>query len=725
MIPKARLLDNSPKGAWQVWVYPFGERLSVSAVNATFVRDAPTLVESLSTVDPFGPGTATLKFPAVTMLDRLGSDDLWWLLPEADVDIVWVNADGDPVYRWEGYLVSFDFAANAAGGELSVTCQGALYQMDNYLAFPEYVYQALPYERAIARQFENRTDSRLAGFRTEFPSWWTTRYVAADYADGPAYLAPSGLEDGAPWSGLVTRTTGNFDTVLTSYVQGLLGSMHTDTGQFTLTLDQGRVPVLRHRDRKTSPDAATLEVNVLWPGVEIGGLSRDFSQRLNVVYGQGKALTGQTYSGMKVSADGSRTFYEPLAARRSVHPQVNNPWYTRATMRKEVNLSIYEGISQDEARIVARRHLERFSDPGVTGSLTLKVDPLLDGSVFPRELITAGQAIVIRGLFGQSEGHLFHITEASVTPDATSLTLDSKFRDQLTVQEVQVRGRDSLSPVRMITVGQFSPLVPDQLFPWSYEMGAGFIPKGSNALFRGMPSTIAFPWESWVRQRPPGDPQWADNYIRIGPASYNADENWANQLPGTGAFKPYAIRMSQAGEARMLQIAAYDSEGNLLQVPFHVSLYKTNGVTVQSMPMMAEEDEDPSIPYTSGQHYPFFRNAWERVRDNGQVINPETTQAVATAEIIVGYGTFFEKGGYWPGSSSMEGALPTGMLVDEQGFSWDLTNTDVNVNPQEPPETNLLYPERADIYIMVYCDAQAFQDVYFVGRIFRREPGTA
>ena len=724
-MPRAYLLDNSEKGSWQVWVYPMGERLSASAVNATFVRDAPTLVESLTTADPFGPGTASIQFPAVTMLDRLGSDDLWWLLPEADIDIVWVDPDGNPVYRWEGYMVSFDFSSTDAGGELGVTCQGALMQMDNYLAFPEYVYQPLPYERAITRQFQNRPDSRLAPMRVEFPSWWPTRFRAANYETTPDYLIPSGVTDGQAWSGLVTRATGNFDTVLTSYVQGLLGSMHTDTGQFTLTLDQGRVPVLRHRDRKSEVDETVLEVNVLWPGVEIGGLSRDFSQRLNVLYGQGKALTGQAYTGMKVSADGSRTFYEPLAARRTVHPQMNNPWYSRATMRKETNLTIYEGLSQDDARVVARRHLERFSDPGVTGSITLKVDPLLDGAVFARELITAGQAIVVRGLFGTDEGQLFHITEVTVSPESTTLTVDSKFRDQLTVQEVQMRGRDSLSPVRMITVGQFSPLVPDQLFPWSYEMGAGFIPKGSNSLFMGMPSTVTFPWESWTQYRPPSDTQWADNYIRIPAASYNSDENWANALQGTGAFKPYAIRMSQAGEARMLQIAAYDKDGNVLQVPFHVSLYKTNGVSVTSMPMMAQDDEDPSIPYTAGMRYPFFRNAWEKFRNDGQQLNPETTTSVPSAELILGYGTFFEKAGYWPASSSMPGAEPTGLLVDEQGFGWDLTNTDVNVNVNEPPETNLLYPERADIYIMIYCDAQQYQDVYFLGRIHRREPGTA
>lgn len=727
MIPRASLLDGSAKGAWQVWVYPLGERLSVTAVNATFVRDAPTTVSSLTTSDPFGPGTASLTFPSITFLDDLGTGDLWWLVPEADVDIVWVNADEEPIYRWEGYLASFDFSSSEVGGELSVTCQGAMFQMDNYLAFPEYVYAPLPYERAIARQFANRPDSRLGPFRTEFPSWWSTRFAASDYADSPTYLTPSGVADGDPWSGMVTRSTGNFDTVLTSYVQGLLGSMHTDTGQFTLALDQGRIPVLRHRDRLVTPDATTLEVDLLWPGVQMGSMSRDFSQRLNVVYGQGKALTGQTFTGMKVSADGSRTFYEPLAARRAVHPQVNNPWYTTTAMRKEVNLTIYEGMSEDEARVVARRHLERFADPGVTGSITLSVDPMLDGVAYPRELITAGQSIVVKGLFGRPEGVLFHITESSVGEESTDLTVDSKFRDQLTVQEVRLRGRDSLSPVRMITVGQFSPNTPDQLFPWSYEMGSGFIPKGSNALFRNMPSTIGFPWESWTTARPPKDPQWADNYIKIGPASPDADDNWANQLAGTGGFAPYAIRMSQAGEARMIQIAAYDAEGRVLQVPFHVSLYVTNGVSVTSMPMLSLDDieEDPSVPYAAGQRYPFFKNAWERFRSDGQALNPETTQSVASAELLVGYGTYYEKAGYWPSSSSTLGATPTGLFVDEQGFAWDLTSSAAGVNVQEPAETNLLYPERADVYVMIYCDAQLYQDVYFLGRIFRREPGSA
>lgn len=70
--PQSRLLDNSVAGYWRILVYPYGSRES-SALDVTFVRSAPTIVESLATADPFGPTTASITFPAITILDRLGS----------------------------------------------------------------------------------------------------------------------------------------------------------------------------------------------------------------------------------------------------------------------------------------------------------------------------------------------------------------------------------------------------------------------------------------------------------------------------------------------------------------------------------------------------------------------------------------------------------------------------------------------------------------------------
>ena len=45
------------------------------------------------------------------------------------------------------------------------------------------------------------------------------------------------------------------------------------------------------------------------------------------------------------------------------------------------------------------------------------------------------------------------------------------------------------------------------------------------------------------------------------------------------------------------------------------------------------------------------------------------------------------------------------------------------MNLQSTPEQNLKNDNAgvADIYVMIYCDAQAAREVYFLGRIFRSE----
>jgi hypothetical protein len=63
-----------------------------------------------------------------------------------------------------------------------------------------------------------------------------------------------------------------------------------------------------------------------------------------------------------------------------------------------------------------------------------------------------------------------------------------------------------------------------------------------------------FPWEDWTATHPPSDPQWRDCYIHIGPASANADLNWANRRASLTDFQAFPVRMSQAGEARLVQV---------------------------------------------------------------------------------------------------------------------------------------------------------------------------
>ena len=695
--------------------------------DVTLFRGIPTSVESISTTDPFGPAEASLKFGKVTLFDRRGQGDLWWCVPEANVDIAWV-VENQVVYVWEGFIASFDMTT-AAG--LSVSCQGALKQLDLYTAKPEYPYAPFSFEHAIARQFRDRPSLRVAQMKMEWPSWWNKPYVPDPKQYARGWMQPRGVTPGQPWSGMVTRTTGSWDPVLSSYIQQLLAAMQTERGQFTLLLNPGRVPVLRHRDRLADPDADTLLVDLLWPGVDLS-LSEDHTQKLNAVFISGRSVSGVTYSGMNISNDGQTTFYEPYAARRQVHPEVDNPWMDPTLMRREVHIQAADGMASDDAAIQARAHLRRFSEPGYTGSLTLNTDPQdQNGFLYPRQTISAGMNIQLRSLFSEPEGILFHITESSVSADgAVSLTIDSKFRDQLTVQEVMSRGRDALTPQKLLTTGSWQPNMPDLLFPWSYDLGAGWIPLGTGIDYQRVGGNERFPWPDWAKAHPPKDPQWKDMYIRVGPKNANADYNWSTPTniggdPLAPATNMHPILLSQAGQSKLVQIAAYDRDGNVMPVSFHFSIYQSNTADATSGPVINDQAVVDKYGYAMGQHFPFYPGAWETMDDNGVSQTPDTPQSESSAAIIVGWGNHYERCGYWPGQSSDPEDRPTGLFVNEEGFQWDMTSADggLLVNPQEDRATNMADLDRATAYCMVYCDDQGANEVFFRGRIFRTETG--
>ena len=622
-------------GYWRIIVDPRPSSSTNEAVDVTFVRGAATTVTNLSTMDPFGPGSATIIFTSVTLLDTPGTGDLSWLVPEANVDICWMKpqtagvnpTEDDVLYRWEGYFVSFEYGEEDAGSTLTVACNGAMKQMDNYLAYPEHLTQPISYEYAIERQFNtvNRPDSRLRdcipfketalsdpdfAFLGDSP---TNVFRVADYTNYNSkdaiynktmstYYKPVNLKDGDIWTGLLTRSTGNFEPVLTNYVQNLLESMQTPTGSFTLLLKDGRQPYFKHRKRLTAPDSNTLVVDVLWPGVKIS-VTQDFSQKVNVVYGSGKALNGDTFTNIVYDADGSRSHYEPFAYKSENYPKVrDNTSFNPDKMSKEVSLNFWAGLNTFDAKAVAQKHLELFSDPGITAQLTLNVDPqLIDGTGYARQTITAGMSILVKGLFGNQQGILFHITEHSYsgTDNTVSLTLDSKYRGQLTVQEVRQRGKDSLVVSRLLGVGQFKPSIDDLLFPWSYEQGSGFVPLGSKFLWdvsnRNNISIGDFPWTNLTTAYPPKSfnaSNTADattHYVGItGPADLeNADNNWSGIAP---------VMFSAVGTITAARFVAVKADGTPYKVPFHVSLWTQDGgggagLSYMATPKLADPEQ--------------------------------------------------------------------------------------------------------------------------------------
>lgn len=722
-------------GKWVVAVHRIGHGIQ----NISTFRGAPTKIGDMSFSDPFGPKQLTLTLPHVTYLEQRGTGDLWWMYRGANVTVVWegeiparyphgeLASDGSltPGFRWEGYIASIDYEDGVV-----LQAKGAMYQLDDYLAKPEYLTRPLPYEQAIARQFRNRTSLRLSSMRIEWPSWWGRKYRASSNAS--AYMIPSGVSDGANWTALLTRDTGKWDPVLTSYIQTMLTSMYTHRGRFSLELRSYRRPALIHRDDAYVGSNDLVVVDPIVPGVKLS-FSEDFDQAVTTVFGQGTSLSGVSYTGMETTPGGQRTYYEPMAALRQAYPEDDsNQWYTREEMPKEIMLQAQQGLDYVQAASMARAHLSKFSDPGITGTLTLTSDPTFNGKPILRHLVRAGMKVQIKNLFGEPEGIVVHITDSasSLENDSVTLTFDSKARDALTASEVRLRGRDALNVPRMLVGGSYQPPVPDQLYPWHYSGGSGYIPSNdlysSVRLFRGMPKDVRFPWTSWTKSRPPRWSKYRSCYLRLSPAGRDANKNWLTQKSQWGAAVAVPIKMSQAATIRLVQIAAYKEDGSIYRVPFHVSLYYFGSVNYKSMPIIPADDPlmDPprNYGYAKGQqHHPFVKGGWEQYNEDGTLTNPAIVNAAAGAGLVRVWGTREEKAGYWPGSYS-GGGNPTGLLVDETQWSYDLSGVGDAVFDPYDLERNLKNSHSGQLYMMIFCEDND-EDVYFMGRMFRVEPG--
>jgi len=711
------LVQHTEEGGYfRIFITPPGGRRK----DITFFRDLPTKIGSFSSTDPFGDATASVLVPGVTTFDKPGQGDLDWLIAWSNLDIRYYHSDGstDP-WSWEGLLIN-DGEPGADGTVL--TAKGALYQADNYQAAPWFPQYPIPYELLIKMALDpsSRPSLRTAPLKIEFPADWNTKVPEFQIDPALWFLRPYGVKTGDKWTGLTTRNTGGWEPVLTGFVQTLLSVMYTEESQWTIYKKTGRIPVLKVRPTLSAPNDDTYEVYNGTPGTEIT-LNRDFTQSANVVYAQGTDLAGSSYSGQVVSTDGQRTHYEPFAALPYVHPaEATNPLLNRHMVRKETRLQLPPGMDMSDAADTAAAHLRRFADPGYTGSITLSADPLVGTQPRSRYLIHAGEQIVVRNWRGSDL--LLHITETTASPEegTITLTVDSKFRDALTVAEVRARTRDALDPVRLLQVGKYSTTVQDLILPWSYSEGSGVIPSGGDHdatefFTKRLGAKSRFPWTDFTTKYPPR--KFPKYYIRATAHSSNADKNWAN-LSSDGIARGFPIRMSQSGQIRLIQIAAYDIDGNVVPCRFHLSIYNNSGVTSRDMPRIPNLEVPGRKNYLQGQAYPFFAGAFERLNPDGT----ETTDPLRTlhdsAGLVIGWGNYYEEAGYWPGRYST-GGNKTGMLTDESVWAFD-TTMDPDFDKYSVENTrNATTTGR--LYGMIYVDYHGGNAVYFMGRCWRQE----
>lgn len=703
-----------------------------AAIDVTFFRGAPTQIGTLSWADPFGPSSAQLTFPSVTQRERAGTGDMKWMVPNSDVSILYfdLNTGAYADWAWEGYITSEDIRADGR----ALTVKGAFYQLDNFLATPQYPQQPMPYELLIKEAFDpaGSPSLRTRALTTVFPKDWTEVVPKYD-ANVPWYMKPWGVTAGQKWTGITSRSTGSWEPKLTGFVQTLLSVMFTpDGGQWTIAHKKGRQPVLKVREALRYPTPQTYEVEVGIHGVEIN-VSRDFSQSVNVVYAQGQDLAGTQFSGQQVANDGSSTFYEPFAAIPTVYPSTDtNARLNVHMMRKESMLQLPQGVDAIAARDIAGTQIRKHVDPGFTGSITLKTDPMRQGESVTRLLMRAGDSILVKGLVGTDV--LFHISEASIDVQggSVSLTVDSKFRDALTVDEVRARTRDALDPVRQLQAGRFSVTVQDMVKPWSYTEGSGVIPSGGAAdattLFtKYMAQDARFPWENYTTKYPPKD--FPEFYIKIPKRRPNANQNWGLMNREDRALG-IPVKMSQSGAIRLTQIAAYDKNGKVKPVSFHVGIYGNKGVHFGDMPSIPaawlNSQTDPeakrarAIGYQAGQHFPFFKDAFEQQKGSGETQDQPNYLLAGNANQVIAWGNYYEKAGYSPGLMSISGRdNPTGMLIDESTWSFDTTNT-TDFDPYSAAQT-AKNASAGMLYAMIFCDDNDNEDVFFLGRLWKAE----
>lgn len=709
-------------------------------VDVTMFREAPTQIQSFSFTDPFGPAVATVAFPQVTALEECGQGDLWWMVPNADVDIVWRDDKGNATdWRWEGYLASEEIGPTTRTWQ----CKGALQQVDNFLAKPQIQIRPVPLEHVIRDAFD---PARSPSLRTkplyiDWPDEWPTVLQPSDVnkayeqtsKDGTIVespLVPEGVVVGERWSGYATRDTGAWANKLSLIQDKLKNMVAPDGSSWTVSCATGRQPVLHVRQQKFRPDEKTWHVTYGAPGVECQ-VARDWSQAENVIYGTGKGLDGQQFSNMFIHADGKTVDYQPFAALPSVYPAMDTSTGIAAgRMRREVLTSFDEGLDFPAAKRVTEAQLRKMAEPGLVGSIALTSDPRRDGIAIHRALIRAGDTIAVHGLLGRTV--LFHITESTFDTNSAqvSLSVDSKYRDAVTVEEVQNRTRDALAPINSLKLGRFNPAITDLILPWSYMEGAGCIPQQGINLLKQVGGD-PFPWTSWTTKYPPKDrPEW---YVKIPKASEKvlrgevpllAETRWTS----TGI----PIYVGQFGSIGLTQLAIYDENGNVLPVSFHFSVYQTYITDPSFMPQIPDEGFDSTVyRYQVTEPYPFFRNAFEKIDISGQEFSSDVQNVTDASggSRIAGWGNGVVRAGYSPGTPTGLGANKTGKLHDEEAWKYDTTRyKDWAAYSAQETRDNAV-PGEGDtpgfIYGMLFCDDVIDQDIYILGRLFRQPDGTS
>jgi hypothetical protein len=257
----------------------------------------------------------------------------------------------------------------------------------------------------------------------------------------------------------------------------------------------------------------------------------------------------------------------------------------------------------------------------------------------------------------------------------------------------------------MLQVNRTSTTVDDINAPWDYAAGAGCIPLAAKDFHKSRPSGEGFPYPNWAKTHSPTtNPDW---YVKCTANASTYLARWVGPIP---------IRTSEKGTIDRTEVAAYDRNGNVLKIPFHVSFYALD-VAADDMPT-AQDGTGPS---------PYINNAFEANNPATGLPWPPGNYLTPPDSFIVGWGNrvngIYNRAGFSPGSEA-DGNSPTGTLVDMTSWQYDNTSN-IEYDPSLP--NGLQNDLAVTIYAMFYAEVPfpspiASQPVYFMGRLFRTNP---
>lgn len=443
-------------GTLRVTAGPKGD----TPTDVTFFRDVPCEIRSFSFTDPWGPEAATIAFPQITGFDEPGvTTGLEWMVDGAIITIWRVHADGvTQTVLWDGQIVAWDDNENEQAGETLITCRGSLLQLVDYRRAPGITRQAASLDDIWRNEFDHSPGVR-EHLKTESPVVLGGP-TGISFAGRPAW--PSAYE----------------------YVSDLHArSVISTTDSWVTQWQPPRTPILTKR----SAYGQTVTLTFGTPGLSTR-LTRDYVSADNVVYIEGVDTYGGggRYRNLYENGPDDAVFFQPGGYLDDVHGYDENGTASlddnsgridSALQRRERYMNLGEGFALVEAKSLAQFYVDRDSDPGWFGSLVLRIDP----EERSRLELRAGDRVLLKHWAGSgATGVTFQITRCEHAAAGgiyqTSLTVDSRNRDDFVVQKLIERIRAGTSPSRRLQLGRDSVQTIDSKVPWSDSAGSGWLP---------------------------------------------------------------------------------------------------------------------------------------------------------------------------------------------------------------------------------------------------------